>query len=321
MGKFSSPLQVGCRFTSGFGRRWGTLHAGTDYGPPRPGQTGVPVRAVHGGTILATGYGYGRANDRIPYHSGRYVWQDIGTHGGDRMRIFYGHLANITVKSGQRVVAGQIIGYMGGSGASGENHFAIHLHLGVSVNHNKPINAWTARTNAGWTDPVRWLRSKGITVGSTAPRKPGTTTAASNTSGGTTPTSGVVYTNRRNATIMRGTGKNAKQHAHQPTAQNYKLRVTGTKGKNKSWLRIAWKGGTAWIKAAHVSSKKTPTLMYTTQAGVEMFANRGANKRRVDVLHGKGYAVVLIERAGSWARIRAKKKTAWVPWAHLTYTK
>src|SRR5699024_483070 len=149
MGVFSSPLPKGCRFTSGFGRRWGTLHAGADYGPPKPGQTGVPVRAVHGGKILATGYLNGRANERIPYHSGRYVWQDIGVHGGDRMRIFYGHLANSTVKAGQRVVAGQIIGYMGGSGASGENHFAVHLHIGVSVNHNKPVQAWNARTNAG----------------------------------------------------------------------------------------------------------------------------------------------------------------------------
>src|SRR5699024_8218694 len=44
-----------------------------------------------------------------------------------------------------------------------------HLHLGVSVNHNRPVTRWNARTNSGWTDPVRWLRSKGITVGRTKP--------------------------------------------------------------------------------------------------------------------------------------------------------
>jgi murein DD-endopeptidase MepM/ murein hydrolase activator NlpD len=165
MSKFSSPVPVGCRLTSGFGTRWGTLHAGTDWAPPKPGQTGIPVFAVHSGTVLATGTGYGRASDRIPYHSGRYVWLDIGVHGGDRMRIYYGHLASVNVKSGQKVTAGQQLGIMGSTG----NVTGIHLHLGVSVNHNRPTVRWTARTNSGWTDPARWLRSKGITPGKTAP--------------------------------------------------------------------------------------------------------------------------------------------------------
>lgn len=165
MSKFSSPVPVGCRFTSGFGTRWGTLHAGADWAPPKPGQTGIPVFAVHSGTVIATGTGYGRASDRIPYHSGRYVWLDIGVHGGDRMRIYYGHLASVNVKAGQKVRAGQQLGIMGATG----NVTGIHLHLGVSVNHNRPTVRWTARTNRGWTDPARWLRSKGITPGKTAP--------------------------------------------------------------------------------------------------------------------------------------------------------
>src|SRR5690625_4319004 len=117
MGKFSSPLPKGCRFTSGFGRRWGKLHAGTDYGPPRPAQAAGARYAVQAGTITTTGYGDGLATDTTPYHSGRYIWQDIGTRGGGRMRIFYGPLRSPNVRAGQKVKAGQIIGYMGGSGA------------------------------------------------------------------------------------------------------------------------------------------------------------------------------------------------------------
>lgn len=166
---FSSPLPLGCRFTSGFGKRWGTLHAGTDYAPPEPGQAGIPVFAVADGPILTRGYGTGAANDVIPYHSGRYIWQDIGTHGRDRMRIYYGHLASYSVQPGQYVRAGQQIGVMGGSGKNGEDHFAIHLHLGVAQNHARPVQAAARAGAPGWINADAWLRSKGITVGTTAP--------------------------------------------------------------------------------------------------------------------------------------------------------
>lgn len=173
MSKFSSPLPLGCRFTSGFGHRWGVLHAGTDYGPPKPGQSDIPVFALADATIIAVGYGYGRSTDVIPYHSGRYVWYDIGTHGGDRMRIYNGHLASISVRAGQKVKAGEQIGVMGGSGKNGEHHFATHLHLGVAQNHSRPVNAAGKRGAPGWINPHAWLLSKGITVGKTAPIKPG----------------------------------------------------------------------------------------------------------------------------------------------------
>lgn len=187
MSKFSSPVPVGCRFTSGFGTRWGVLHAGADWAPPKPGQTGIPVFAVHSGTVIATGTGTGSASSRIPYHSGRYVWLDIGVHGGDRMRIYYGHLASVSVKSGQKVKAGQQIGVMGATG----NVTGVHLHLGVSVNHNRPTVAWTARTNTGWTDPARWLRSKGITPGKTSPAVSTSVTTAKATKPKTSSSSGV----------------------------------------------------------------------------------------------------------------------------------
>lgn len=169
MGTFSSPLPVGSRFTSGFGKRWGTLHAGTDYAPPKPGQSGVPVFAVHDGPIIDTGYGYGRASDVIPYHSGRFIWQDIGVHGGDRMRIYYGHLADLDVNPGDHVKAGQVIGEVGGSGKSGENHFAKHLHIGVAQNHARPVHAATGYGKPGWINAHSWLLSKGIAVGQDEP--------------------------------------------------------------------------------------------------------------------------------------------------------
>ncbi|MGM7667234.1 peptidoglycan DD-metalloendopeptidase family protein [Microbacterium sp. A93] len=168
-GGFSSPLPVDCRLTSGFGTRKGILHAGTDWAPPEPGQRGVSVLAVASGTVIAVGRGKARTSDRIPFHSGRFVWLDLGFHGGQRMRAYYGHLASVDVSEGQSVKAGQALGTMGGSGAKGENDFAVHLHFGVAQDHNRPVLAARRHGAAGWINADSWLRSKGIRVGTTAP--------------------------------------------------------------------------------------------------------------------------------------------------------
>jgi len=173
MAVFSSPVPKGCRFTSGFGMRTlggrRALHAGADWAPPKPGQTGIPIFAVADGTVIAVGQGYGRSTDRIPYHSGKYVWIDHGVHGGDRMRSYSGHLASYSVKRGQKVKAGEQIGTMGATG----NVTGIHLHLGVSQNHDRPINAAKSFGAPGWIDPKTWLESKGVRVGSDEPVTPG----------------------------------------------------------------------------------------------------------------------------------------------------
>lgn len=166
---FCSPLPEDCRLTSGFGSRKGILHAGTDWAPPEPGQRDVPVLAVAAGTVIEVGRGKGRRSDRVPYHSGRFVWLDLGFHGGQRMRAYYGHLASVGVAAGQAVEAGQVLGLMGGSGASGENDFGVHLHFGVAQDHDRPVLAARRHGAAGWINADTWLRSKGIRVGTTRP--------------------------------------------------------------------------------------------------------------------------------------------------------
>ena len=46
------------------------------------------------------------------------------------MQTIYGHLSEIKVKSGQKVVRGQYIGNVGSTG----NSTGSHLHLGVKLN-------------------------------------------------------------------------------------------------------------------------------------------------------------------------------------------
>lgn len=262
MSKFSSPLPVGCRSTSPFGMRTlngvRALHAGHDWGPPRPGQTGIPVIAVHDGTITATGFGQGRANDRIPYHSGRFAFLDIGVHGGDRMRVYYGHLASLIVKQGQRVKAGQVIGYMGGSGPRGENSFAIHLHFGVSVNHNRPVNRWNASSNAGWTDPLVWLRSKGINVGVTQPGRISSVKPVSTTPKPSTPSTGGSsnYVSKRttqpNVPVYANRGSDKRQ-VGTASRKGYRMNTVKVEG---SWTQVRWNYDgayrNAWVATAHL---------------------------------------------------------------------
>lgn len=112
------------RVGSSFGQREdpfngeGKFHSGIDIDAPY----GSPVRASADGDVsgAAMGAGYGR--------------EVVLNHGHDVITV-YGHLSAIAVVTGQHVIRGQVIGYVGQSGrATGP-----HLHYEVRV-HNVPVN-------------------------------------------------------------------------------------------------------------------------------------------------------------------------------------
>ncbi len=112
------------RVASSFGERQdpfngeGAFHSGIDIDAPY----GSPVRAAADGEVMSaeTAGGYGRE-----------IVLDHG-HGVDTV---YGHLSAFAVVTGQHVIRGQVIGYVGQSGrATGP-----HLHYEVRV-HNVPVN-------------------------------------------------------------------------------------------------------------------------------------------------------------------------------------
>jgi murein DD-endopeptidase MepM/ murein hydrolase activator NlpD len=96
--------------TSGFGPRWGRLHAGTDFGAP----IGTPVYAASHGTVVAAGAanGFGK-------------WVKLAHPGG--VTTVYGHISAWRVSVGQAVQAGQLIAYSGNEGRS----TGPHLHFEV----------------------------------------------------------------------------------------------------------------------------------------------------------------------------------------------
>ena len=107
---------VAGRLTSGFGMRrhpilgYSRMHAGVDFGA----SYGSPIFAVSDGIVAYAGRHGGHGN---------YVRLE---HGG-ALGTGYGHMSRIAVSPGDRVQAGQVIGYVGSSGLS----TGPHLHYEV----------------------------------------------------------------------------------------------------------------------------------------------------------------------------------------------
>ncbi|AEV52146.1 lysin [Rhodococcus phage RGL3] len=132
--------------TSGFGPRWGAHHSGLDLGAP----DGTPFYACQAGTVqyigAASGYGQWLVIDSSDAEGGGCVE--------------YGHMWNAFatgLKVGDRVSAGQLIGYVGSNGQS----TGPHLHITV----------WERGYGGRRIDPEVWLERAGF-LGETATPPP-----------------------------------------------------------------------------------------------------------------------------------------------------
>ncbi|HAM45036.1 MAG TPA: hypothetical protein DCM67_08470 [Propionibacteriaceae bacterium] len=95
------------------------MHDGDDIG----GTCGQPIWAAQSGkvTITETGYNGGSGNN---------VWIDHGNINGVQVSSGYLHMSSYTVKVGQHVDKGDVIGYVGNTGLS----TACHLHFSIKKN-------------------------------------------------------------------------------------------------------------------------------------------------------------------------------------------
>jgi hypothetical protein len=110
MSNFYKPYTGNYPITSNYGNRSGGFHDGVDIGCP----IGTPLVAVTDGLILLA---------RTDQFGGLYIDLKMDDDG---WRARYVHLSSFNVREGQRVKAGDIIGYSGNSGRS----TGPHLHFG-----------------------------------------------------------------------------------------------------------------------------------------------------------------------------------------------
>ena len=130
-GKMLWPVEG--KVSSYFGMRGSRKHEGIDIPMPE----GTPIRAAKNGIVARTGN-----NSTMGFRGyGNFVLVD---HGGG-LQSFYAHCSSVAVKQGQRIMQGQIVGYVGNTGRSTANH----LHFEVRVNNAKvdPIPYLGGRTN------------------------------------------------------------------------------------------------------------------------------------------------------------------------------
>lgn len=103
--------------TSGYGPRWGKLHAGIDIADESPD---TEVVATASGTVIRS------------YYSATYGNCVLITHkiNGKTFTTLYAHLEKSTVTTGQSISKGEMLGYMGNTGDSRGKHLHFEIHEG-----------------------------------------------------------------------------------------------------------------------------------------------------------------------------------------------
>jgi len=139
--------------------KWGYAgHNGIDYGIPN----GTPIVAAADGTV-----------DKAEFEDGGYGFFVKMSHmdGKQKYYTYYGHLQSFSVKPGQKITAGTVVGLSNNTGAS----TGPHLHFGIKIDGQNPAFK-------GYLDPMPYLTG-------TAP-----TPSAPTSGSGTTTSGGVAAT-------------------------------------------------------------------------------------------------------------------------------
>jgi murein DD-endopeptidase MepM/ murein hydrolase activator NlpD len=123
---------AGYHLTGRFGQSsglWSSVHTGLDFA----GAEGTPINAIAPGTVTETTYDGAFGNKTVVrLHDGTTLW--------------FCHQSSFVAEPGQRVRAGDLIGYIGSTG----NVTGPHLHLEVHPGGGDPV------------DPEVWLPEHGL---------------------------------------------------------------------------------------------------------------------------------------------------------------
>jgi murein DD-endopeptidase MepM/ murein hydrolase activator NlpD len=111
--------------TSVFGEwgLWASYHTGLDFA----GDYGAPIKAMANGVVTEVGYDGSYGNKVV-------ITLDDGTE------LWFCHMSDYAVSSGEEVRAGEVIGYIGNTG----NTTGPHLHLEVRPGAGDPVDPYDA---------------------------------------------------------------------------------------------------------------------------------------------------------------------------------
>lgn len=127
-GSLSWPVPGFYGISSGYGYRWGSLHAGIDIAGG--GIAGATITAADSGTVVLvkTGCSHNYGKDGSCGCNGGYG-NYLAIDHGNGITTLYGHCADVYVSVGQTVSRGEAIGSVGSTGWS----TGFHLHFEVRV--------------------------------------------------------------------------------------------------------------------------------------------------------------------------------------------
>lgn len=134
------PVEQDLPVTSGYGMRWGDLHAGMDFGGP----LGSPIYAFADGTVIA------EADQGVSGFGGWVVL--LHNIDGREMSTVYGHQdpGGNMVTLGETVKAGQQIARIGNSGGSTGPHLHFEVREGNRLNNGPAVDPapWVEKATA-----------------------------------------------------------------------------------------------------------------------------------------------------------------------------
>lgn len=134
------PIRDGLKGSSCWGApRNGHRHEGVDLTIG----SGTPIRAVHAGTVSVNHANTGNA--------GYYI---VISHGASTYSLYMHLRARSSLSVGQKVVAGQTIGYVGATGDATGPHLHFEIHVG---------GLWPGSTYA--VNPAPFMRARGVNIG------------------------------------------------------------------------------------------------------------------------------------------------------------
>ncbi|MGW8564607.1 SH3 domain-containing protein [Isoptericola sp. NPDC055881] len=271
-----------------------TWHLGQDMGAGR----GVRVSAIADGVVLRAGATPGFGQWVVVRH----------TIGGRTVSSVYGHVVDGDryVHAGQRVRAGQRIADVGSSGtATGP-----HLHLEV----------WNGTYGAGatHTDPLTYLKGRGVDLRATATR----------VAVRSTPTS-CTYWATSQVNLRSGPSTSTAVLAVVPRAGMLTAKPGAASG---TWRQVRYGSRTGWVSASYVSPRRpattapaTPTapVTKTSYVAVASLNLRSSASTSSTVLArlARGTKVTQVATSSKgWVRIKAGTRTGYVWAAYLTST-